>query len=206
MQTQKVIIRNRILMAATAEFLHPGYQKASLRNIAVEAHITSGNIYRYFKGKSDLYQATVAPAWDGIQAIFKMVGTIHYSDYSENTILMLTNSLTELFIAEQDGFMILIKGDPQSPIPDVREDLIAMIRKSIMKNMMEEDPNIKIDPIIIDTLAISITESMIYIFQHFDGSIPKLKKRMNMTLDLLLSNCKNSLEREIRYAVADPIL
>ena len=47
---------------------------------------------------------------------------------------------------------------------------------------------------------------MIYIFQHFDGSIPKLKKRMNMTLDLLLSNCKNSLEREIRYAVADPIL
>ena len=81
-----------------------------------------------------------------------------------------------------------------------------MIRKSIMKNMIEEDPNIKIDSIIIDTLAISITESMIYIFQNFDGSIPKLKKRMNMTLDLLLSNCKNSLEREIRYAVADPIL
>ena len=68
---KKVFIRNRILKAATAEFLHAGYQKASLRNIAVEAHITPGNIYRYFKGKSDLYQATVAPAlgWNSSRSL-----------------------------------------------------------------------------------------------------------------------------------------
>ncbi|MEE0776857.1 MAG: TetR/AcrR family transcriptional regulator [Bacillota bacterium] len=206
MQIQKEFIRKRIIKSATKEFLNADYHKASLRKIAAAADITPGNIYRYFEDKAALYKATVAPAWNGIQELFHMAGSIHYSDYSENTVVMITNELAKIFILEQDGFMILIKNDPHSPITDVRETLISMIQTCISDNMAENTWGISTDPVLIGTLAISITESMIYIFQKFDGNIPLLKKRLNITLDLLLNSFQNSLEREIRYAVTDPIL
>lgn len=202
MQVQKEFMRRRILNAATTEFLKTDYHKASLRKIAEAANITPGNIYRYFKDKAELYEATVEPAWNGIQEVLLAAASVHYSEYSENTIIMITNSLTEIFIAEQDGFMILLKNDPQSPLNDAKKKLILSLQKVIVDNVEKIPPKRNVDRVLIDTLAISIIESMIYIFKNFDGNIQRLKKRTNLTLDLLLNSFHNSLEREIRYAVA----
>jgi AcrR family transcriptional regulator len=47
--------KKRILRAATRVFAKHGYDKSSMRMIAVASHISIGGLYLYFKNKEDLY-------------------------------------------------------------------------------------------------------------------------------------------------------
>ena len=49
--------RARILQAAEEEFLQKGFQKASLRNIARAAGVTTGSLYWHFQNKEELFEA-----------------------------------------------------------------------------------------------------------------------------------------------------
>lgn len=64
MQTLKENIHDAIIEAATEEFYTRGYEKSSLRRIASAAGITAGNLYHYFGGKSELFEAVVSPAYE----------------------------------------------------------------------------------------------------------------------------------------------
>ncbi|THF75703.1 TetR/AcrR family transcriptional regulator [Cohnella fermenti] len=63
MQTLKEEIHDRILSAALNEFDQYGYSQSSMRRIASEAGITTGNIYRYFGSKDELFQALIRPTY-----------------------------------------------------------------------------------------------------------------------------------------------
>lgn len=67
MQYLKKEIREKILAAAIEEFKEHGYSDASIRNIANNAEISLGNIYRYFTNKEALYFAVINPFMDAIK-------------------------------------------------------------------------------------------------------------------------------------------
>lgn len=52
--------KSRILACAQQEFLDNGFEKANLRRIADDAHVTTGALYNYFSGKDALFDALVA--------------------------------------------------------------------------------------------------------------------------------------------------
>ena len=60
-QILKEELRNQILQASKEEFLQKGYKDASLRCIAKKAHMTVGNLYRYFENKEDINNKIVEP-------------------------------------------------------------------------------------------------------------------------------------------------
>ena len=57
MQILKESMRNRILVSAKKEFSRNGYNRSSMRKIASGADMTVGNLYRYYKGKKQLFDA-----------------------------------------------------------------------------------------------------------------------------------------------------
>ncbi|MBB6634480.1 TetR/AcrR family transcriptional regulator [Cohnella thailandensis] len=63
MQTLKEEIKHRILSAALDEFDLHGYSQSSMRRIAAEAGIATGNIYRYYGNKEELFQALIRPTY-----------------------------------------------------------------------------------------------------------------------------------------------
>ncbi len=69
MQYLKGEIRQRILVAAVEEFKTYGYSDAAIRNIANNAEISLGNIYRYFTNKEALYFAIINPFIDSIDEL-----------------------------------------------------------------------------------------------------------------------------------------
>jgi AcrR family transcriptional regulator len=71
MQYLKEDIRQKIIRSALREFSENGYQNASMRSIAARADIVSGNIYRYFKNKADLFDSAVGPAYALVQGMIK---------------------------------------------------------------------------------------------------------------------------------------
>lgn len=60
MRTPNEKLKADILEAARQEFLTHGYLGAQLREIADKAGATTGSIYKYYKGKEDLFDALVA--------------------------------------------------------------------------------------------------------------------------------------------------
>lgn len=61
-QRLKAEVRARILAAAAAEFLAHGYRGARQSAIAEGAKLSTGNLYRYFPGKDELFLAAVPRA------------------------------------------------------------------------------------------------------------------------------------------------
>lgn len=52
-------VKERLLAAATKEFLERGYEKASLRRICAEAGVTTGALYFWFENKEELLDQVV---------------------------------------------------------------------------------------------------------------------------------------------------
>ena len=61
MQVLKEEIREKIIQVAKAKFLESGFQKTSMKSIAVGAGISAPTIYCYFRNKEDLFIHLVEP-------------------------------------------------------------------------------------------------------------------------------------------------
>lgn len=104
MQYLKNDVREKILKAAIAEFKENGYANASIRNIAVNAHISLGNIYRYFTNKEALYCAVVEPLMEEIvrkiDSEFEH-GNVEAKDVSDATVDFIWENRDKLEIINQ---------------------------------------------------------------------------------------------------------
>lgn len=90
MQIKKDMVKDKIMAAATKEFLKSGFKNASLRNIAARAGVTKGNIYTYFENKNALFCSIVAP----VMSLFKDDMEREYSDeYIMNWFCISSKSL-----------------------------------------------------------------------------------------------------------------
>jgi len=92
MQILKEDVRKAILQAALAEFRQYGYKEASMRRIAREAGMTTGNIYRYFTSKDELFDAVVGPVYE------------QYHNYSTEYLQTVDDHLTSGEINKNEYF------------------------------------------------------------------------------------------------------
>ncbi len=191
MQVQKEEIRDKILAAATNEFLHKGYSSASLRDIATAAGITPGNIYRYYKNKYALYEVVTKPAWDGIYDLFEH--NPWNGQYIANQGLKdLAKKIVKVFLANQKQFIILIKESAEVPGNNARKIIIKLIESHIYDNLNKEIPEKEIDKVLINILAVAITEAMVCIFINFDNNEKLLYQRIYKITSHMLNNCKET--------------
>lgn len=69
MQVLKESVREAIIQSAISEFFSKDYQSANMRDIAKNANITVGNIYRYYANKKELFNAILMPAEHAINQL-----------------------------------------------------------------------------------------------------------------------------------------
>ena len=62
-QVLKESVRDRLIGAAVEVFAGRGYEGAGMGEIAAAAGVSTGNVYRYFPGKRELFDAVVPPAF-----------------------------------------------------------------------------------------------------------------------------------------------
>jgi AcrR family transcriptional regulator len=63
MAVQDVTLNPKILESAKKEFLSKGFLKASVKTICENAGVTTGALYKRYKGKTDLFDAVVEPMY-----------------------------------------------------------------------------------------------------------------------------------------------
>lgn len=88
--------REKLLHFGKREFLLKGFQRASLRNIAAAAGLTTGAIYTYFKDKNALFEAIVAPVCAQVDQMFSELSAAYYNASGPVGEITVHNSLAEL--------------------------------------------------------------------------------------------------------------
>ncbi|MDR0270394.1 TetR/AcrR family transcriptional regulator [Paenibacillus sp.] len=133
MQTLKEDVRQSILRAALNEFKTHDYMDASMRRISAAAGVTTGNIYRYYKNKEELFEALVRPVYEKLIEYVLDVKKELDRSYTggENDGLkylnMVEDTIIDLFDAYSAELTILLNRSAGSKYGQVKSDLVALI-------------------------------------------------------------------------------
>ena len=106
----------RILESAKKEFLTHGFEKASLKAICEDADVTTGALYKRYKGKEDLFCAVVADTVEALNGYIEQRSSIPACTLSDDMLIkaweMGESMLEWLHFLYQyhDGFVLLISG------------------------------------------------------------------------------------------------
>ena len=104
MQYLKKEVRDRIVSSAIGEFKTFGFNDSSVRNIATNAGISLGNVYRYYESKEDLYCAVSKPLLDNAKA-FVESKEFAYLEQDRRV-----DKICEFFITNGDLVIVTKKG------------------------------------------------------------------------------------------------
>lgn len=119
-QVLKEDVRNKIVKSAKTELLNNGYEKASLRKIALKSGITVGNLYRYFENKETLVDSIISPTLKRINNIVKVLTNNNISINKDvtktnldrlqmiNNLNVIGNELTDIYFESPQEVIILL--------------------------------------------------------------------------------------------------
>ncbi|RJP70306.1 MAG: TetR/AcrR family transcriptional regulator [Candidatus Abyssobacteria bacterium SURF_17] len=99
--------QDRVLRAAQIEFAKFGYHQANVSDICKRAGISNGALYKYFKNKSDLYQAVIQRQIEGKEEYMRGV-VASTATCLEKLRMLMENTQTDVD-ARNDTFRILLQ-------------------------------------------------------------------------------------------------
>jgi AcrR family transcriptional regulator len=100
MRKLKEEVRNAIIKAAFDEFRVHGYLEASMRRISAAANISTGNIYRYFSGKEELFDHIIGSVYEKYSKYAKeYLQTVElYSNQDETAIIAFLEQVSTTYV------------------------------------------------------------------------------------------------------------
>ena len=169
--------REKILAAARTEFWKYGFEKASLRTIAQQTHMTTGAIYGYFTSKQALFDALVEPAAAGLLTLFEKAQEEFYAlspdrqsmeamlDYT----LAVSKRVTEALYANRDSFLLVLEKASGTPWENYVDRFVEIEAKSTTEyveicNAQSNENMCPISDVLAHTLARSYFSCLFEIF------------------------------------------
>ena len=178
MKLKKDNVRKDILEASKQEFFINGYKEANMRSIAERAHITPGNIYRYYASKEDLFDAVVGKINKTISSVTRLETMIPQSALltSKNMIDFFISFALDSIIKYKYETIILLSRSKGSKYEKSVETFVEFTAQSIDKT--REKSNIDLSEI----LARSVVRTEIDILEKYIDDEDKMK---NLSLEFL---------------------
>lgn len=200
MQVLKEEVRQKVKKAAISEFEENGYQKTSMRSIALNAGVTVGNLYRYFENKDDLFNVIIQPAFQEIYKFIDEFARFKKSKLSEEKqkedfIKMFEGSLIRIYIQHRSELVILLNGSKGSQMENAREQIISLIAGRIKKEAfprMKKKRIIAEEDFLAQVLATSFIEGISLVLNKYKDK-EKTKELFTQFSHIYFRNLLNEL-------------
>lgn len=171
-QVLKESIRNSIIDAANEEILNKGIEKASMRTIAANAHMTVGNVYRYFKNKDELVLTIVNPVLESIDSLLLELTNQKISFENVDTKISYEELISIIDTLAQKLILIHHNHPLQMKIIMKEEKLLTKLEKwlaDLIKDLARSWNNKINYHSYYDMLANSICQGMCYAFANINN-------------------------------------
>ncbi|WP_294147004.1 TetR/AcrR family transcriptional regulator [uncultured Clostridium sp.] len=134
----------RILSSAKKEFLTNGFEKTSLKTICDNAGITTGALYKRYKGKEDLFHALVADTVADLNDVLNEKGGVDVTALSDSRLIKAWDMDLEYmlwwfrFLYERhDGFVLLLRCSEGTAYAKFQHDWVEQMTVSTGKYLQE---------------------------------------------------------------------
>lgn len=123
----------RIIESAKKEFLAHGFEKASLKTICEDAGVTTGALYKRYKGKEDLFCAVVEDTVAALKDFVEIRSSAQVSSLSDSVLIeswKMNESLIPWFhylYQYHDGFILLISGASGTRYANFQHDFVELM-------------------------------------------------------------------------------
>lgn len=143
MATRDYSIDPRILNSAKIEFLAHGFEKASLKTICEDAGVTTGALYKRYKGKEDLFCAVVAETVDALGSFIERKSSMPADTLSDKELMEaweMGESMLEWFrflYQHHDGFILLISNAGGTRYANFQHDFVEIMTTKAYEYFLE---------------------------------------------------------------------
>lgn len=120
-QVLKDEVRDKIITAAKKLFVTNDFGKVSMSMIAGEAGIAVGNIYRYFKGKDQLFRYLAKPVASRLMELFKKP----MESYSQEEVEQKIRGFLEIYDDEKDLLYLLLENSHNTEFNNLKEEIVT---------------------------------------------------------------------------------
>ena len=107
MSNRDTSIDSRLIESARKEFIEKGFIKAELKTICEDANVTTGAVYKRYKGKEELFGAVVEKAVVTLDSFVSERTDVDFSSMSDeevrNTWIMNEKYILDVFCFESYG-------------------------------------------------------------------------------------------------------
>jgi len=118
MSVRDTSIDPRLIQSAREEFMTNGFFKADLKRICENAGVTTGAVYKRYKGKEELFQAVVKGATDKMDSFIELRTELDFSGMSDEQI-------RNTWIMNEEYVLDMFR-----MIWNIRKDLVILLEKS----------------------------------------------------------------------------
>lgn len=174
MQYLKDSVKESIIKAALKEFNEKGYRNSSMRAIARNAGIVSGNIYRYFENKETLFNYIEGPVYEKISDTIdriKFAIQEFNGPWDDKQVIAFVKHLCNQFLKAISGYdtelLILLDKSSGSIYENTKKELVLQIQKIIG---LRQVPGAKEkDPFVLYVLASAYVEGVCVVLRDSKG-------------------------------------
>ncbi len=118
MSVRDASIDSRLLESARKEFMESGFLKAELKTICENADVTTGAVYKRYRGKEELFRAVVQDTADKLDGFIAM--------RRETDLARMTNDeVRASWIMTEEGILQMFR-----MLWDIREGFVLLLEKS----------------------------------------------------------------------------
>jgi AcrR family transcriptional regulator len=151
-QVLKEEVELRIRQAALRVFAERGFAQAGVADIAREARVSSGNVYRYFESKEVLFEAVVpralaskllrllgrrVRALSGVRDVARLPGSAFFTAAEQ---------LVDFSLGHRLETVILLSRTVGTPLEGFDEKLVRFLEKLALAHFRKLDPSYLSDP------------------------------------------------------------
>jgi len=170
MQRLKEETKSRIISVALDEFANKGYLDASMRDIAWNADVSVGNIYRYFKNKSELFDEIMEPAYSRLMLEMREAG---YSQADYSVTLIEDNIDRIMNVLKQYKKQLVILGEKSngSKYERTKEEAVRYLESRLKDMLMPvlDGKGVKVqDPFVFYLLSSAFMDGFFTILRTYD--------------------------------------
>jgi AcrR family transcriptional regulator len=129
-QFKKDEVQEKIHGAALTVFAEKGYSNTKIADIAVQAGVSVGNIYRYYPGKHQIFEAVMP---ESFLESFKHELSRKIEEFPSQFLLS-GKPFLQLLIENRERIIILFSGSQGTCYENVRKDLVNFLIAAVRKH------------------------------------------------------------------------
>lgn len=165
MQILKDNVKDEILISAKRRFMESGFDNTSIKDIAEDAKISVGNIYRYFKNKENLLEELLFDLERDTKQIFLNLLDRSETESTSELVEELNHQIVGLVTKHHSELMIMFNCKNKGQFLRFKEEMIRLFTTKIEKMSTYygiENPN----EILCGAVAAAMFEGYFYVVRQ----------------------------------------